>query len=369
MKAQERYKRQYDSLVQKPSLPLAVGEDAILRRDYKRAGETNKLASAGLGPYKIVSLSPTTAVIRVGNQEERVSVDRLEAVPPDQADGQSSDLERSVGPVEPPTRDEEAKFGINPNLDAVPPLGGTRRPRRAGVDYSAGVYSKYKQGSKHVRFAVPLEEVLDSRPQKETKRSWRACVPKVDSKAEVAEPVISSTSNTKSHVRIYAHLPRSARANVFTYRVRWLDSDEPDSWEPASALVRTAVIAYHNKRGMPLPSDLSSAIERFEPASASTISRTWIPTEATWAATSPQSSRLIQAYQACLIPLPKRGPRLIQRRPLRTPKHAQRFALLTRSSHIYSAVIVNRAATFTLRVGTSHRAKTHGSPLNTYRAV
>lgn len=83
-KSQERYKRHYDARVRPPTLPLVVGCEATLRRDYKRAGQphASKLASKGMDPFKIIYLSPSTAVIQLGQQLERVSIDRLEPTAP-----------------------------------------------------------------------------------------------------------------------------------------------------------------------------------------------------------------------------------------------------------------------------------------------
>ena len=49
--------------------------------------------------------------------------------------------------------------------------------------------------------------------------------------------------------------------NNWSYLVHWYDTDNShDTWEPLSTLPRNAIVAYHKRKGIPLPSSINHAL-------------------------------------------------------------------------------------------------------------
>lgn len=59
------------------SLPLRVGKKAYLRRYYKISGEadSHKLVTSAAGPYLIINITDTTAIIQFEHMTELVSLE------------------------------------------------------------------------------------------------------------------------------------------------------------------------------------------------------------------------------------------------------------------------------------------------------
>ena len=82
-KSQRRYKRSFDRRVRLPlDTPVAVSF-VFLRKDYTnpRTDTKHKLAPLATGPHKVVSYDGRTVVVQVGDEQERVSRDRVVPAP------------------------------------------------------------------------------------------------------------------------------------------------------------------------------------------------------------------------------------------------------------------------------------------------
>ena len=81
-KEQARYKRNFDARLRKPKYDIPVGSYVFLRNEQGTATEPkHKLAQAATGPYAVKQSDRNTVVIAIGDQEERVSRDRVELAP------------------------------------------------------------------------------------------------------------------------------------------------------------------------------------------------------------------------------------------------------------------------------------------------
>ena len=81
-KEQARYKRNFDSRLRKPKYDIPVGSYVFLRKEQGTASEPkHKLAQVATGAYSVKKSGQDTVVIAIGDQEERVSRDRVELAP------------------------------------------------------------------------------------------------------------------------------------------------------------------------------------------------------------------------------------------------------------------------------------------------
>ena len=84
---QARYKRNYDARVRTTREKLHAGTQVFVRREYFKEGK-HKLSPLADGPFWVVDVDDETAVVRIGDQDERVSRDRLALAPAIAADTQ-----------------------------------------------------------------------------------------------------------------------------------------------------------------------------------------------------------------------------------------------------------------------------------------
>ena len=81
-KEQGRYKRNFDVRLRRPKYDIPAGCYVFLRKEQGTASEPkHKLARVATGPYQVRKSDPNTVVICIGDQEERVSRDRVEPAP------------------------------------------------------------------------------------------------------------------------------------------------------------------------------------------------------------------------------------------------------------------------------------------------
>ena len=81
-KEQARYKRNFDARLCKPKYDIPVESYVFLREEQGTATEPkHKLEQVATGPYAVKQSDRTTVVIAIGEQEERVSRDRVELAP------------------------------------------------------------------------------------------------------------------------------------------------------------------------------------------------------------------------------------------------------------------------------------------------
>ena len=81
-KGHERHKRNFDARLRRLKYNIPSGSYDFLRKEQGTASEPNqKLAQVATGPYQVRKSDPNTVVIVIGDQEERVSRDRVELTP------------------------------------------------------------------------------------------------------------------------------------------------------------------------------------------------------------------------------------------------------------------------------------------------
>ncbi|CDF36784.1 unnamed protein product [Chondrus crispus] len=81
-KEQARYKRNFDARLRKSKYDIPSGSYVFLRKEQGTATEPkHKLAQVATGPYQVKESTENTVVIAIGDQEERVSRDRVELAP------------------------------------------------------------------------------------------------------------------------------------------------------------------------------------------------------------------------------------------------------------------------------------------------
>ena len=78
-KEQARYRRNFDARLRKPKYDIPSGSYVFLRKEQGTASEPKqKLAQVATGPYQVRTSDQHTVIIAIGDQEERVSRDRVE---------------------------------------------------------------------------------------------------------------------------------------------------------------------------------------------------------------------------------------------------------------------------------------------------
>jgi len=78
-KAQASYKKNFDARLTKSRDSLRVGSFAFVRKDYSnpRDDTRHKLAARVYGPFQVHSVNEHTDVLRMGDNLERISLDRV----------------------------------------------------------------------------------------------------------------------------------------------------------------------------------------------------------------------------------------------------------------------------------------------------
>lgn len=206
-------------------------------------------------------------MIQIGNQVERVSVDRLETVPPVNAIP-SSATQIPLGHAAdlPPTADQ---LPSTPELNSPPPSRRITRSmsRNALQNETKKLELRSHTKKKRVRFADPLSPAVNVSPVKlsqgepiglqiHTPHSWLPTSD--DTEDDITDQDIAT--EIRPIDRICAHLPRDEKQpGCYRYLARWYESPDEDSWEPFEHLPRSVVISYDNRRQLQLPLDLSCA--------------------------------------------------------------------------------------------------------------
>ena len=81
-KRQARYKRNFDARLRLPVQRISEGSFVFLRRDHTpRTESRHKLAPVADGPFKVVGADEHTVVVKIDENVERVSRDRVELAP------------------------------------------------------------------------------------------------------------------------------------------------------------------------------------------------------------------------------------------------------------------------------------------------
>ena len=81
-KEQGWYKRNFDASLRRPKYDILSRPCVFFRKEHGTASDLkHKLAHVATRPYQVRKSNPNTVFIVIGNQEERVSRDRVELAP------------------------------------------------------------------------------------------------------------------------------------------------------------------------------------------------------------------------------------------------------------------------------------------------
>ena len=109
--AQSRYKANFDAHVRVRNQDLQPGDYVFIRRELPIEGETNKLQSPSIGPFKVVKKSShTVVIIDEDGLEDTISLDRVTRAP-----GMSTRVEEPEEELPPQEDAEQEQSGIQPD--------------------------------------------------------------------------------------------------------------------------------------------------------------------------------------------------------------------------------------------------------------
>ena len=80
--------------------------------------------------------------------------------------------------------------------------------------------------------------------------------------AETTQPTEEQSGNTRRINDVIEKLMKHSFDNEdnWSYLVHWYDTDNShDTWEPLSSLPRNAIVAYHKRKQIPLPTSINHA--------------------------------------------------------------------------------------------------------------
>jgi RNase H-like domain found in reverse transcriptase/Reverse transcriptase (RNA-dependent DNA polymerase)/Integrase zinc binding domain/Chromo (CHRromatin Organisation MOdifier) domain/Integrase core domain len=127
-KAQTRYKRNFDSHVRGKNTDLKEGDEAYVKVEVTEMGRNHKLESLVQGPYKVLENAGHTFRLQIGDEQVRISSDRVTRAP-----------SREVDPVE------------TPSVSSTPSIASALRTPRSLL--------RSQRPKKTVRFLLPEPEV------------------------------------------------------------------------------------------------------------------------------------------------------------------------------------------------------------------
>ena len=237
-KEQARYKRNFDARLRKPKYDIPVGSYVFLRKEQGTATEPkHKLAQVATGPYAVKQSDRNTVVIAIGDQEERVSRDRVELAPSPMEHAPTSGLHQALQYLREPATNQEcdamgsedARHTWTQRLEDEENLVSPHSSAEIPPDLQRSSNSEELEESKSLQEG---EEVNgERRPEDEN-----------------AEYVIEKV------------LDHGYQDEELVLRVKWYGYDIKDAtWEPIEHLPRSAVVTYFRRKGIPLPQQVARA--------------------------------------------------------------------------------------------------------------
>ena len=229
---QRRYQRNFNSRLRLPKSTLKPGAYVFIRKEFFNEGtRKHKLATIAGRPFKIVLISDSTVVVRIGEEEERISLDRVVEAPVPLEELSSQVMEPSTG-----RKAQEA------------PGEGTAHSEPENPLQSATLSRNLTQGATTV--TIPAEVVSRYEPNRPLNTNMRVDVERSTHSAETEEFVVESIVDYR--VKRGAH----------QYRVRWYGYQPgEDTWEPPHHLPRSHLIRFHRKqRTTPPPGSMEGAL-------------------------------------------------------------------------------------------------------------
>ena len=237
-KEQARYKRNFDARLRKPKYDIPVGSYVFLRKEQGTATEPkHKLAQVTTGPYAVKQSDRNTVVIAIGDQEERVSRDRVELAPSPMEHAPTSGLHQAL------------KYLREPETDQG-------RDERESEDNPHSQVQTQEDEGNAVGQNLPAEVTQD---QPETVRS-EALEQSEDPQEGEASNSGREEEGTDVEYVIEKVIDHGYQDEELVLRVKWYGYDIKDAtWEATEQLPRSAVVTYFRRKGIPLPQQAARA--------------------------------------------------------------------------------------------------------------
>ena len=236
-KEQARYKRNFDARLRKPKYYIPSGSYVFLRKEQGTGSEPkHKLAQVATGPYQVRTSDQHTVVIAIGDQEERVSRNRVELAP---------------SPMEPSPilslRQGLQFLGGSEEVEEHNVIENEDRPDKRAQALGDNEYLVYNSTSAEI-----LQDLQGTGGPVE-----------LDESEDLQEGVRNNseneeTGNTEYKIdRVVDHDDQDSKLSL---KVEWYGYKPEDAtWEPIEQLPRSAVVTYFRRKGLPLPAQIAPA--------------------------------------------------------------------------------------------------------------
>ena len=237
-KEQAKYKRNFDARLRKPKYDIHVGSYVFLRKEQGTATEPkHKLAKVATGPYAVKQSDRNTVVIVIGDQEERVSRDRVELAPS-------------------PT-DYAPVTGLRQALQFLSRTNDDEEGSTAGDEGRPNMHATTAGGNNELINSSEVEGV--ARGSQELGNSEAQGGQKDLQEGEGNEPVPEETSENKEYV-INKVIDHAYKGEKLFLKVEWYGyAVEEATWEPIEQLSRSAAVTYFRRKALYLPAQVAQA--------------------------------------------------------------------------------------------------------------
>ena len=237
-KEQARYKRNFDARLRKPKYDIPVGSYVFLRKEQGTATEPMyKLAQVATGPYAVKKSDRNTVVIAIGDQEERVSRDRVELAPSPMEHAPALGLHQALQYLR--------EAATNQERDAMESEDAPHT-RTQGLEDEESLVSPHSSAEipPDLQRSSNSEEPEESNNLQEGEEGSGAREPEDENAEYVIEKIIDHGYQDEELV----------------LRVKWYGYAIKDAtWEPIEHLPRSAVVTYFRRKGIPLPQQVARA--------------------------------------------------------------------------------------------------------------
>ena len=237
-KEQARYKRNFDARLRKPKYDIPSGSYVFLKEQGTASEPKHKLAQVAIGSYQVRSSDQHTVVIAIGDQEERVSRDRVEFAPSPMDHVPITGLRQALqffdGTEENEGRnviedDDHSHVRASPQVDNDNLVGDSQTIATNPQDVQGVRGSEERDESHNLR------------------------------KGEEDGPIHQEGSATAEYVidRIVNH---GFQEEKLILKVRWYGyTAENATWEPIEQLPRSAAVSCFRRKRLPLPAQVAHA--------------------------------------------------------------------------------------------------------------
>lgn len=237
-KEQARYKRNFDVRLRKQKYEIPVGSYVFLRKEQGTATEPkHKLAQVATGPYLVKKSDQHTVVIAIGDQEERVSRDRVELAPSPMDYVPVTGLRQALQFLSETNGDGQGN--VSDDEDGPSARASTPVDSNSLISNSQSV-----EVPQNTQEAGSLEAQVESEDLQ---------------KGEDNNPVQEEVSEDTEYV-IDKVVDHAYQDEKLILKVKWYGYGIEDAtWEPVEQLPRSAVVTYFRRKKLSLPQKLVHA--------------------------------------------------------------------------------------------------------------